>query len=171
MVTWRKTPTKNLGQLRKSAFHHVKSSLLPPIQLLTNIAERLKLKDNQFQLFQSCTDMQQKEILEQVDSTLTKADTTQQAVKGKNKLQSFLSHCCQVRKYSFCVRKCGDIACKLCKPVCMEKDLFDTSIRHLPDPILNPSDPEHYLPFSEAFGKETSEKDCPSLVNHKKKVP
>ncbi len=75
-----------------------------------------------------------------------------------------------MRKCSFCVRKCGDIACKLCKPVRMEKDLFDKSIRHLPDPIINPSDTEHYLPFSEAFGKETSEKDCPSLVNHKKKV-
>ena len=51
----------------------------------------------------------------------------------------------------------------------MDHGVFDT-VRHLPDPTINPSEPKHYLSFDEAMLKETTEKDCPSLKNHKKKV-
>jgi len=46
----------------------------------------------------------------------------------------------------------------------MELDVFS----FLPDPMINPSNPEHYLSFDEAMQKKTSEKDCPSLQRQKK---
>ena len=35
----------------------------------------------------------------------------------KPKLQAFFDHCCQVRHYSFCIKKCGSSECEICKPV------------------------------------------------------
>jgi len=49
----------------------------------------------------------------------------------------------------------------------MEYGIF-TQLRFLPDPMISPSDPEHYLSFEDAIQKETSEIDCPSLQGHKK---
>ena len=49
----------NLSQLRKSALNYkedVESSLLPPIELISNTLRRLKLKDVSFEIFESCTD-------------------------------------------------------------------------------------------------------------------
>ena len=51
----------------------------------------------------------------------------------------------------------------------MDYETF-SQLRFLPDPMINPSDPEHYLPFEDAMQKETSEKDCPSLQRQKKKT-
>ena len=142
----------NLNQLRKSVSlfkEEVKSTLQPPIELLSNILEHLKLKDDIFQVFESYDDNKLDvvwEILEQVDSSLSRADTTQDAIKTLKDIQQFLSHCCQARKYSFCIKKCGSGSCKICKPVRMDHGVFDT-LRHLPDPSINLSEPEHYLSF------------------------
>lgn len=96
-------------------------------------------------------------------------DTTKKAIQNKKGLQEFLTHCCQVRNYSFCIKKCGKEGCKICKPVCMDYDTF-TEVRFLPDPMISSHDPEHYLSFDNAMQKETSEKDCPSLQRQKKKT-
>ena len=36
-----------------------------------------------------------------------------------------------------------------------------------PDPMVDPEEPEHYLPLAEAILQGTTKKDCPSLKNHK----
>ena len=51
----------------------------------------------------------------------------------------------------------------------MQLDVF-SQLRFLPDPMINPSNPEHYLSFDAAMQKKTSEKDCPSLQRQKKKT-
>ena len=37
---------------------------------------------------------------------------------------------------------------------------------YLIDPMINPSEPEHYLSFDGAMLKETTENDCPVLKNY-----
>lgn len=37
------------------------------------------------------------EIINQVDQSLSREDTTKKAVKDKKDLQAFLNHCCQIR--------------------------------------------------------------------------
>ena len=51
----------------------------------------------------------------------------------------------------------------------MQLDVF-SQLRFLPDPMINPSSPEHYLSFDAAMQKKTSEKDCPSLQRQKKRL-
>ena len=48
----------------------------------------------------------------------------------------------------------------MCDPPRSSESVF-RSLRHLPDPM--PSDDNNYKPFSEIFGKETTEKHRPSL--------
>ena len=50
----------------------------------------------------------------------------------------------------------------------MDRSVFDT-LRHLPDLMISASDQDHYLPFEEAMLQDTTNKDCPSLQQRKKK--
>ena len=72
-----------------------------------------------------------------------------------------MSHCCQVQHYTYCIKKCGEDGCNICKPVRMTKDKFN-SLRFLPDPIMGSDD--HYLSFDKAYTTTlTSEMYHPSL--------
>lgn len=55
------------------------------------------------------------------------------------------------------------------QPAWMDQEVFE-SIRHLPDPMVDVTKPDHYLPFDKVFSTETTEKDLPSLEKHKKRV-
>ena len=68
------------------------------------------------------------------------------------------THCFE-RHYVFGVKNCGYNTCHICKPSRIPVDVF-LGLHFLPDPI--PKD-DHYLPFEEMYGKETSEKFRPSL--------
>ena len=104
-------------------------------------------------------------------SALTREDTTQGAVKCKTDLQALISHGCQARKYSFCIKKCGLDSSSICKPVRMDCSVLDT-LRHPPDPMINASDSDHYLAFEKAMLQDTNDKDYPSLqqCNRKKSI-
>ena len=79
------------------------------------------------------------------------------------------SHCCQLRQYTFCIKKCGRLGCKVCKPVRMEKETFE-KLKFLPDPQMQ--DDGHYLPFQEAFAlNTTTEQDRPSQKGKRKASP
>ena len=77
-----------------------------------------------------------------------------------SQLSEFITHCCRERHYFFDILKCGDSECQVCDPPRLSESVF-RSLRHLPDPM--PSDDDHYKPFSEIFGKETTEEHRPSL--------
>ena len=72
----------------------------------------------------------------------------------------FFNHCCQVRHYSFSIKKCGEDDWSICKPLRMPKEEFQ-SLCHLPDHMIGEDD--HYLPFETVFHMKTSEKDRSSL--------
>ena len=76
------------------------------------------------------------------------------------------SHCCQLRHYTFCTKKCGKLGCKVCKPVRMEKEIFE-KLKFPPDPQIQ--DDGHNLPFQEALAMNTTtEQDQPSQKGKKK---
>lgn len=70
----------------------------------------------------------------------------------------------------FSLKKCGEQTCFVCAPSRLLPEVFST-LHHLPDP-LHSADGEHYLSFTEVYGKDTSEKDLPFLTDrsHSRKL-
>ena len=72
-----------------------------------------------------------------------------------------MEHCCQQRHYSFCIKKCGDSACGVCKPPRLPPDTF-SKIHFVPDPV--PQAYGHYKSFEDVYGTVTTEEHRPSLA-------
>ena len=68
--------------------------------------------------------------------------------------------------YSFCIKKCGESTCEMCQPVHLPSEVLK-SLHFLPDPV--PSDNEHYQPFDKVYESETTEMNCPSLIQKSKR--
>ena len=88
----------------------VTSSVAPTVQLLNSITTRLELKGKPLSLFERADPNEMEafwEILQQVDSSLERSDTSKSVLCSKPKLKEFFEHCCQTCHYSFCVKKCG----------------------------------------------------------------
>ena len=79
-----------------------------------------------------------------LDDSIMPGDTMAQ-LKSRKKLQAFLDSHCQLRHYSFCIKKCGDsMGCPVCFEPQLPKEVFE-QLHFLPDPI--PKDDEHYKSF------------------------
>ena len=78
-------------------------------------------------------------------------------------MQAFFDHCCQIRHYSFYLKKCGYSECEICKPVRMDNERF---INFLPDPVMGSDN--HYVPFADVYGTDTSDNKRPSLTQRRK---
>ena len=161
----------NMKQLRKAAEtdHELASAVLDsmsPVKiLLSDIISRLKLKGNSLETFPSASNSGIKdmwETLHSIDTTLRFEDKHQKSSLPSHPLfQEFLSHCCQARHYSFCVKKCGSTDCNICLPPRLPSDVF-SKIHNLPDPT--PGSDGHYKRFSEVYGTKTIEAHRPSLA-------
>ena len=140
-------------------------SLEEPIGLLQDVLSRLSLHDEPIGLSTPASDDEVNELWEcmsSVDASLGCDDTTQEKIKDKKAFKQFLKHCCVRRHYFFSIKKCGTHDCELCgKPTIPAEDFKD--IHHFPDPMKT-SGQDHYKPFAEVWGTETSEKDRPSLL-------
>ena len=75
---------------------------------------------------------------------LTSQDTSLGKVKDIQDLQAFFNHCCQMRHGTFCIKKCGNNSCIICKPVKMNKEKFKNLLL-FPDHLIQ--DDGHYAPF------------------------
>ena len=80
-------------------------------------------------------------------------------------MQAFFDDYSQIHHYCFCIEKCGSSECEICKPVQMDSEHFK-GIHCLPDLVMG-SD-EHYIPFTDAYGTDTSESEHPSLIQRRK---
>ena len=114
----------------------MQDSIEPVKILLTDIKHRLKLKDKPFSVFSAVSESDMKELwleLEQIDqSLLFNEKHRKKDLPNFPQLVQFLSHCCQVRHYSFTIKKCGVSSCSLCRPVQIPREAFDT-LSFLPD--------------------------------------
>lgn len=165
---------KLLKQIRSTGEQYKKEitqSIMQPIDLLSGIMQRLELKGKHFEVRSACSDGEMEafwEILLQIDPSLSNNDTTKDKTNDKQRLQAFLGHCCQMHHYTFCIKKCGQERCTICKPVRMDKSSFE-KLRFLPDPLMQ--EDGHYLPFDQVFTRDTTEQDCPSLKGKLKAKP
>lgn len=113
----------------------VAQSVKATVDLLSDIMRKLKLNGKKFEVETACYDDEFEsfwEILHQIESSLSPDDTTRDKIRDMASLQEFISHC-QLRYYTFCIKKCREEGCKVCKPVRMEKEGFE-KLRFLPDP-------------------------------------
>ena len=99
------------------------------------------------------------EVLQLVDDSLCRDDTS------KSTLEEKPNHCCQIRHYSFCVKKCGCTQCEICKPVRMDSEHFK-ELHFLLDPMMGSDD--HYKPFADVYSTSTIEEERPSLIQRQK---
>ena len=105
---------------------NVIDTLEPAKELISNVIKRLQLKGEKFQIFHSATDSEINsfwEILLNIESNLTKQDTTKKSLDKLPLLKQYIQHCCVFRKYSVMIRKCGKPNCTLCLPVKMPSDI------------------------------------------------
>ncbi|PKY55204.1 hypothetical protein RhiirA4_474517 [Rhizophagus irregularis] len=78
---------------------------------------------------------------------------------------------CQLRTYSFQIKKCGDSRCTICKPSRTPPSVFQ-SLHFLPDPLpsdIKTTNSEHYAEFDTLYGKETSDQYQPSKIETQSK--
>ena len=160
----------NLKQLRQVAqsqpafTEEVLDSIAPVKILLSDIITRLQLKGKPFGVYAAASEEEIEEVwnaLHQIDSSLKYGDTYRKAsLKSHPSLCEFISHCCQIRHYSFCVKKCGSSSCSICKPPRLPLDVF-SKVHFIPDPV--PDADGHYKEFKNVYGTATTEKHRPSL--------
>ena len=162
----------NLQQLRKAADvrrDELSSSLKPTVDLLHDVFTRLELKGEPFEMYEAASDDEIEEfwsVLLLIDASLTREDATRKHISKKSDICVFLKHCCKARHYSFQIKKCASSSCTICKPVCMNSDVFSAELHFLPDPI--PNDDGHYKCFADVYGQDTSEQYRPSLHTSKR---
>lgn len=167
----------NLSEMRKAAeryptvLEETLDSLSPVKVLLSEIMMRLKLKEKSFLVAENLKQEDLEEFfkaLNQIDSSLQFQDKLRKdSLKSHPSVQQFLDHCCRERHYLFCIKKCGDLNCGLCKPPRLPLDVF-SKICFIPDPI--PGVDGHYLPFEKVYGTETTEKHRPSQQTRAKRA-
>ena len=153
----------NLKQLREATVQlkeQVKESMHQPIDLLTDITERLELKRQMFHCFESAAEDEICDFLEILKFIDPLLHSSKKILSSRPDLQAFMEHCCQIRHYTFCIKKCGESECSICLPLRMDSSVF-RNLKNLPDPVLGSDG--HYLPFDEVFKQSTTEKDRPSL--------
>ncbi|GES76141.1 hypothetical protein GLOIN_2v1773127 [Rhizophagus clarus] len=64
----------------------------------------------------------------------------------------------------FKIKKCNQPSCEVCYPIRMPIDVFQ-NLYFLPDPVPLRDNPDYYETFANLYGKPTTEKFCPSLIN------
>ena len=163
----------NMKQMRAAAEKEptlvgaVRDSVEPVKILISDIIRRLQLKGRPFEVFSAASELEIEEVwnsLHAIDSTLNLRDKHQKgSLSSHPSLKAFLSHCCQERHYSFCVKKCGHSTCDICKAPRLPPEIF-SQIHHLPDPI--PACDGHYKSFNEIYGTPTTETHRPSSMKH-----
>ncbi|GBB94590.1 hypothetical protein RclHR1_23880001, partial [Rhizophagus clarus] len=120
-------------------------SMEPTQNLLSNIFTRQNLKNEPFKMFEPTTKTEMKTFWESVhlvNNSITMEDTSQKKVADK----------------------CGSGECDIYRSIRSDADIFK-ELKGLFDFISGPDD--HYISFSEAYEKETTEEYCPSLQNRK----
>ena len=149
--------------------NEISDSIEPVKVLLSELFLRLSLKGKCMKVGIPATGEEMKELnkeLENVEYVDLAASVKKSGLKTMPKLTEFIEHYCHARHYFFCIKKCGQDSCHICKPPRLPPEVFG-SLHMLPDPV--PGDDGHYLPFDSVYGTTTSEKHRPSLLQAKKR--
>ena len=137
-----------------------------PKALLSSLFQRLSLKEQPFQCSAAATETAMDNLWENVKAvkpSMLRTDRQRAVLQHRPDFQRFVQHCCQIRQYSFSIKKCGLTTCSMCKPPHLPAEVFQ-DLHFLPDPVPE-SNNDHYKPFDELYGTTTSEVYCPSKHN------
>ena len=133
----------SMAQLRKVAEKNpvVKDGSLDSVSpvkiLISSVFQRLELNGKKIESFPAATVAEFWSNLKSVDASVRPDVKWVKAVLPEHpKIKQFTEHCCQLRHYSFCVKKCGKIDCTMCRPPRLPSDVFQ-EIKFLPDTIPN----------------------------------
>ena len=138
---------------------------------MSSTFQRLSLKDKPFSIFEAASEHQVAglwNVVGDLDPCLDKNMRAKKDISKCKALKAFMEHCCQIRHYSFSIKKCGKDNCTLCLPPVLPLDVFNT-LNFLPDPVPDPVNDQHYRAFESLYGVSTSECHRPSLKSAGKK--
>lgn len=96
-----------------------------------------------------------------IDREVQQADTTKAQLQRYAHLKEFIAHSCKMCKYFFQIKKCGDVACRICGPPTLPPEKF-ILLQDFSDPIPS-ADHAHFKSLEEVWGAPTSEAHCRSL--------
>ena len=156
-------------QQQPSLASDIRDSIEPVKLLLSELFVRLSLKGKFIKMSTPATGEEMEELNEQlrnIDFVDLSNSVKKSMLKNMPKLKEFMDHCCQIRHYSFCIKKCGQSDCHICKEPRLPPEVF-CDLHMLPDPT--PGDEGHYRPFDSVYGKTTSEVHRPSLSKSSKR--
>ena len=137
----------------------LKECCQPCMNLISETFSRLKLKDEQFKVYDPSTHKEINKLFKTLKPNYTMTEFSQ-----RPELAQYQSHCAWERTYFVSLKKCGSRDCIICKPPRLHDQDFRL-LNHLRDPI--PGTDNHYKEFSEVFGTETTEGAMPSLKTSK----
>ncbi|PKY22926.1 hypothetical protein RhiirB3_504468, partial [Rhizophagus irregularis] len=133
---------KTLSEIREGANSnsHLKEELIKSIKItqefLENRTSRLSLHDLKFKIASPAIETEIDSLFESIltaESQLTINDTTLVELRKFHKLKEFIDTHCQIRQYSFQIKKCNNSECTICLPVELPIEVFD-ELHFLPDP-------------------------------------
>lgn len=146
-------------------------SVEPVLKLLESRFAKLKLKEEQFKTNKPASDEDITTFFDMLknilDNDLDATKLTADVLCKLPKLCEFMDKHCQKRQYSFQIKKCpAPVELKDCwycfhNPSRMPAD---EKLYFLPDPTLPSPGSDKYLPFSDVYGKETSDSERPSSL-------
>ena len=140
------------------------------LDLIKSSFERLSLKGDQFVVWDYVLDDSVDAFFEEIslDTELSPKDTVQMLPKCP-KLNMLLKHSTKQCTYLYSIKKCGESNCSSCKKPWLLTDVFQ-KISHLPDPVPDEDNPNHYKKFADLYGQDTIEEfklsRCTSNRNH-----
>ena len=161
------TEIRKLAEKNDAVKKAIEDSLQAPKSMLGGLFMNLKLKDEQFSIFQPANDNEMENLwtnILKIDPTMTQECTTKKSIESKPVFKKFLETHCTIRHYIFSIKKCTEKSCTICKSPRLPTEVFN-EIHHLPDP--EPSGPDHYKFFDDVYGQPTLEKHRPSLIQKK----
>ncbi|PKC10764.1 hypothetical protein RhiirA5_413972 [Rhizophagus irregularis] len=163
---------RNKAQESNKLESELKESIANVQNILNNRTERLLLKEKKFK----CNDLANEEAITElfgsicdIDPTLTIEETTQAQIHRHSALIKFMDAHCRTRAYSFQIKKCNNITCSYCKPIRLPSSVFN-NLNFLPDPIPSRDNTDHYMPFQNVYGTETTEEYRPTYMQSQANV-
>ena len=119
---------------------------------------RLHLKEKQILSYAAATAAEISDFWSSIialDATLDEGGRYVKSSIGEHTdISEFTHHCCRMGHYTLDILKCGEETYKLCRPICLPREVFD-HIKHLPFPV--PGEDGHYKAFPDVFGSDASE--------------
>ncbi|GBB99071.1 hypothetical protein RclHR1_03400023 [Rhizophagus clarus] len=144
----------------------LKDSIAAIQELLNNRTERLILNENKFTCKSPVISDEIEvffKVMLAINTTLRIDKITQIILRKHEELQDFIKTYCQLRTYSFQIKKCDESSCNICKPPRTSFSVFQ-SLHFLSDPMSSANNSEHYAEFNMLYGKEISDQHQPSKI-------